>query len=116
MRSDDSRSLKLMPAAVKHAVSPAVSTTDAPVCWLPSNRVTLNPAAIRIDEASLSMPPRLTRSAVLMLPAAVKPATQPPKLQCWNTCTIGVPPPPPLVHAPRLVHGIPLPGPPLCVV
>src|SRR5262249_4264821 len=31
--SDDSRSLKLMLAAVKHVVSPAVSTTEAPLCW-----------------------------------------------------------------------------------
>src|SRR5439155_4208896 len=35
--SDDRRSLKLIPAAVKQAVSPAVSVTCAPVCWLPSN-------------------------------------------------------------------------------
>ena len=66
--------------------------TEAPVCLLPSNSVALKPAATLIEDASLSSPPRLTMSAVLKLPVPVKLAAQPPKLQCWKSCTIGVPP------------------------
>ncbi len=83
--------------ATKHVVFPAVKVTEAPVCWLPSNAVTLKPAAILIEDASLFTPPRLTISAVLKFPVPVKLATQPPKLQCWKSCTIGVPPPPGVV-------------------
>jgi hypothetical protein len=92
IRRDESRSLKLMLVAVKQVVSPAVRTTEAPPCWLPSNSVTRKPAAILIEDASLSSPPRLTMSAVLKLPVPVKLAAQPVKPQCWKSCTIGVPP------------------------